>query len=61
MPRSSNSVASRKRRKKILKKAKGYFGRRKNVYTVAKMLLKKDFLMPTETEKLRKEYSGLYG
>jgi large subunit ribosomal protein L20 len=36
MPRSSNSVASRKRRKKILKKAKGYFGRRKNVYTIAK-------------------------
>ena len=36
MPRSANSVASRKRRKKILKKAKGYFGRRKNVYTVAK-------------------------
>ena len=36
MPKSSNSVASRKRRKKILKKAKGYFGRRKNVYTIAK-------------------------
>jgi large subunit ribosomal protein L20 len=36
MPRSVNSVASRKRRKKILKQAKGYFGRRKNVYTVAK-------------------------
>ncbi len=35
MPRSVNSVASRKRRKKILKAAKGYFGRRKNVYTVA--------------------------
>lgn len=36
MPRSVNSVASRARRKKILKAAKGYFGRRKNVYTVAK-------------------------
>lgn len=36
MPRSVNAVASRKRRKKILKQAKGYFGRRKNVYTVAK-------------------------
>ena len=36
MPRSVNSVASRARRKKILKQAKGYFGRRKNVYTVAK-------------------------
>ena len=36
MPRSLNSVASRNRRKKILKLAKGYFGRRKNVHTVAK-------------------------
>jgi len=36
MPKSVNSVASRKRRKKILKQAKGYFGRRKNVWTVAK-------------------------
>jgi len=36
MPRSVNSVASRARRKKILKLAKGYFGRRKNVWTVAK-------------------------
>ena len=41
MPRSSNSVASRKRRKKILKAAKGYFGRRKNVYTVAKNAVEK--------------------
>ena len=30
MPRSVNSVASKARRKKILKQAKGYFGRRKN-------------------------------
>ena len=36
MPRSANSVASRKRRKRLLKQTKGYFGRRKNVYTVAK-------------------------
>lgn len=36
MPRSVNSVASRKRRKKILKQAKGYFGARSKVYTVAK-------------------------
>jgi len=36
MPRSVNHVASRARRKKILKLAKGYFGRRKNVWTVAK-------------------------
>lgn len=36
MPRSVNNVASRARRKKMFKKAKGYFGRRKNVLTVAK-------------------------
>lgn len=36
MPRSTNSVASRARRKKVLKKAKGYFLNRKNVITVAK-------------------------
>ena len=41
MPRSVNSVASRKRRKKILKKAKGYFGRRKNVWTIAKNAVEK--------------------
>ncbi len=36
MPRSVNSVASRARRKKVLKQTRGYFGRRKNVWTVAK-------------------------
>ena len=36
MPRSVNSVASRAKRKRILKLAKGYWGRRKNVWTVAK-------------------------
>ncbi|GAA3509264.1 50S ribosomal protein L20 [Aquimarina addita] len=36
MPRSVNSVAKRARRKRVLKQAKGYFGRRKNVWTVAK-------------------------
>lgn len=41
MPRSVNSVASRKRRKKILKAARGYFGARKNVYTVAKNAVEK--------------------
>ena len=44
MPRSVNSVASRNRRKKILKAAKGYFGRRKNVYTVAKNAVEKGML-----------------
>lgn len=36
MPRSKNAVAARRRRKKILNAAKGYFGARKNVYSVAK-------------------------
>lgn len=36
MPRSVNHVASKARRKKVLKAAKGYWGRRKNVWTVAK-------------------------
>ena len=44
MPRSVNSVAKRARRKKILKLAKGYFGRRKNVWTVAKNAVDKAML-----------------
>ncbi|MBN2893882.1 MAG: 50S ribosomal protein L20 [Bacteroidales bacterium] len=36
MPRSVNAVAARARRKRVLKQTKGYFGRRKNVWTVAK-------------------------
>ena len=39
MPRSKNAVASRARRKKILDQAKGYYGKRKNVYTVAKNIV----------------------
>tara|TARA_B100000902_G_scaffold38951_1_gene46341 strand:+ start:8799 stop:9143 length:345 start_codon:yes stop_codon:yes gene_type:complete len=41
MPRSVNSVAAKARRKKILKAAKGYFGRRKNVHTIAKNAVEK--------------------
>ena len=41
MPRSVNAVASRARRKKVLKQAKGFFGRRKNVWTVAKNTVEK--------------------
>ena len=41
MPRSVNSVASKRRRKKYIKAAKGYFGARKNVYTVAKNAVEK--------------------
>jgi large subunit ribosomal protein L20 len=41
MPRSVNAVAAKARRKKVLKAAKGYFGRRKNVHTVAKNAVEK--------------------
>jgi len=44
MPRSVNSVAKRARRKKVLKQAKSYFGRRKNVWTVAKNAVEKAML-----------------
>jgi len=54
MPRSVNSVASRNRRKKILKQAKGYFGRRKNVYTVAKNAVEKAMLYAYRDRKNNK-------
>ena len=44
MPRSVNSVAKRAHRKKVLKQAKGYFGRRKNVWTIAKNAVDKAML-----------------
>ena len=44
MPRSVNAVASKRKRKKYLKAAKGYFGARKNVYTVAKNAVEKGWL-----------------
>tara|TARA_B100000780_G_scaffold165187_1_gene115508 strand:+ start:9679 stop:10023 length:345 start_codon:yes stop_codon:yes gene_type:complete len=54
MPRSSNSVASRARRKKVLKMAKGYFGARKNVYTVAKNAVEKGLTYAYIGRKLKK-------
>ena len=54
MPRSVNAVASRQRRKKILKQAKGYFGRRKNVYTVAKNAVEKGMQYAYIGRKLKK-------
>jgi large subunit ribosomal protein L20 len=54
MPRSVNVVASRKRRKKILKKTKGYFLGRKNVYTVAKNTLEKAMQYSYTGRKLKK-------
>jgi large subunit ribosomal protein L20 len=54
MPRSKNAVASRARRKKILKLAKGYFGSRKNVYTVAKNSVEKALSYAYVGRKLKK-------
>ena len=61
MPRSVNSVASRKRRKKILKKAKGYFLSRSNVYTVAKNAVDKAGVYAYVGRKLKKrDYRGIW-
>ena len=61
MPRSVNSVASRARRKKILKQAKGYFGRRKNVWTVAKNAVDKAMLYAYRDRKTKKRnFRGLW-
>lgn len=54
MPRATNSVASRARRKKILKLAKGYFGRRKNVYTVAKNAVEKGLVYAYRDRRQKK-------
>ncbi|WP_318345792.1 50S ribosomal protein L20 [Flagellimonas baculiformis] len=54
MPRSVNSVASRARRKKVMKQAKGYFGRRKNVWTVAKNAVEKAMLYAYRDRKTKK-------
>ena len=61
MPRSVNSVASRARRKRILKAAKGYYGKRKNVYTVAKNVMEKGMTYSYVGRKLKKrEYRALW-
>ncbi|MEO9853717.1 MAG: 50S ribosomal protein L20 [Reichenbachiella sp.] len=54
MPRSVNTVASRARRKKVLKLAKGYFGRRKNVWTVAKNAVEKGLNYAYRDRKVKK-------
>lgn len=54
MPRSVNHVASKRRRKKILKAAKGYFGARKNVLTVAKNAVERSMRYAYEHRKLKK-------
>ena len=54
MPRSLNNVASKARRKKIIKLAKGYFGRRKNVLTVAKNAVEKGLTYAYRDRKVKK-------
>ena len=61
MPRSVNTVASKKRRDKIIKAAKGYFGRRKNVYTVAKNAVEKALSYAYRDRKNKKrEFRALW-
>ena len=61
MPRSVNSAASKARRKRILKQAKGYYGKRKNVYTVAKNVVEKGMTYMFVGRKLKKrEYRSLW-
>ncbi|MDZ4807379.1 MAG: 50S ribosomal protein L20 [Bacteroidota bacterium] len=61
MPRSKNAVASKARRKKIIKQAKGFYGKRKNVYTVAKNVVEKGMTYMFVGRKLKKrEYRTLW-
>jgi large subunit ribosomal protein L20 len=54
MPKTSKSVASRKRRRKVLKHAKGYWGSRSKVYTVAKGAVEKGLLHAYRDRRLKK-------
>ena len=61
MPRSVNHVASKARRKKILKLAKGFYGRGKNVWTVAKNKIEKGLQYAYRDRKVKKrDFRGLW-
>ncbi|MBL0744318.1 50S ribosomal protein L20 [Chryseolinea lacunae] len=61
MPRSVNNVASRAKRKRILKLAKGFFGRKKNVWTVAKNAVEKGLVYAYRDRKQKKrEFRGIW-
>ncbi len=61
MPRSVNSAASKARRKKILKQAKGFYGKRKNVFTVAKNVVEKGMTYAYVGRKVKKrDYRALW-
>ncbi len=59
--KSVNHVASRTRRKKMMKHAKGYFGRRKNVWTVSKNAIEKGWIYAYRDRKAKKrEFRALW-
>jgi large subunit ribosomal protein L20 len=61
MPRSVNAVASRRRRKKVLNMAKGYWGSRSKVFTVAKNTVEKGLQYAYRDRKVKKrEFRGLW-
>jgi large subunit ribosomal protein L20 len=61
MPRSVNAVASRARRKKVMKQTKGYFGARKNVWTVAKNAYEKGLTYAYRDRRAKKRsFRGLW-
>jgi len=61
MPRSVNAVASRRRRKKILKLARGYYGSRSKVYTIAKNTVEKGLQYAYRDRKAKKrEFRALW-
>jgi large subunit ribosomal protein L20 len=61
MPRSTNAPASKARKKKILKLAKGSFGKRKNVWTVAKNSVEKGLTYSYVSRKVKKrDYRSLW-
>ncbi len=61
MPRSVNSAASKARRKKVLKQAKGFYGKRKNVFTVAKNVVEKGMTyMYVGRKNKKRDYRALW-
>jgi len=54
MPKAKNNVASRKRKRKILKQSKGYWGNRGNVFTVAKNAVEKGLVHAYRDRKSKK-------
>jgi large subunit ribosomal protein L20 len=54
MPRATNNPAARARRKRVLKMAKGYWGRRKNVFSIAKNAVEKGLVYAYRDRKVKK-------